>query len=233
MKKIKKTVFTLNVNGGYSNEITELTYPYLKKYAHKIGAEFYVITERKFPEWYVTYEKMQIYELGREMDNDWNIYIDCDALIHPDTFDFTNHLNKDTVCHSAMDMADLRWVYDEYFLRDGRNIGSCNWFTIGSDWCLDLWRPFDDLTPEEANKKIFPIKNEIEGGITSKTLIDDYVLSRNIARYGLKFKMFKDIFVEYGMDYGNFMYHQYNMPAEEKVVRIKNQMNQWNLPVLK
>lgn len=227
--RLKKTIFTLNINDEYSKDITDITYPYIKKYAHKIGADFYVIKERKFPEWYITYEKMQIYELGKEMKNDWNIYVDCDALIHPDIFDITTQMSKDTVAHSAMDMASLRWRYDEYFLRDGRNIGSCNWLTIASDWCIDLWRPLDDLTPDEAANNIFPTKSESDNGVTPRSLIDDYVLSRNIAKFGLKFVMFKDFFAKYDMDYLSFLYHNYAMPVEEKVVRLIDRKKSWGL----
>ena len=64
-KPIKKCVFTLNV-GGYATEITDLTYPLMKGWCAKIGADFHVITERKFSEWPITYEKFQIYELAKE-----------------------------------------------------------------------------------------------------------------------------------------------------------------------
>ena len=46
-------------------------YPYIKKYAQKIGADFYVIKERKFPDWYITYEKLQIYEIEKEKDAEY------------------------------------------------------------------------------------------------------------------------------------------------------------------
>src|SRR6266566_3735242 len=147
MRKLKKTLYTLNVN-HYPEAITSITYPLLEDYARKIGADFVVIRERKFPDYPPVYEKLQIHELGRE--NDWNIYVDSDVLIHPDLFDLTEHLEKDTVLHYGADMAGNRLKYDQYFLRDGRNIGSCNWFTIASDWCLDLWKPLDDLSLEEA-----------------------------------------------------------------------------------
>ena len=65
-------------------------------------------------------------------------------------FDVTDYLHKNTICHNGRDMAGIRWKYDQYFRRDGRHVGSCNWFTVASDWCLDLWRPLDDLTLEEA-----------------------------------------------------------------------------------
>ena len=111
------------MSNNYAPEITELTYPLIKHYAEKIGADFYTITERKFPNMPPVYEKMQIYDLGKKMENDWNIYIDSDALVHPDFFDVTNFIKKDTVVHNGADMANNRWRYDKYFIRDGRNIG--------------------------------------------------------------------------------------------------------------
>lgn len=126
---VKKTVYTLNV-GGYAPEISALTYPLLQAYAQKIGADFHVIRERKFPDWPMDYEKLQIHELAKEHNNDWNIYIDSDALVNPEMFDVTEHLHKNTVCHNGKDLAGIRWKYDHYFRRDGRHIGSCNWFAI-------------------------------------------------------------------------------------------------------
>lgn len=128
-KLSKKTVFTLNID-NYAPEITELTYPFLEHYAKRIGADFHVITERRFPGFPPVYEKLQIYRLAQEQANDWNIFFDSDALVHPDTIDFTQHLGKDTVAHNGSDMAAIRWTYDRFFLRDGRNIGSGNWLTI-------------------------------------------------------------------------------------------------------
>lgn len=224
----KKTVFTLCVD-GYTSEITQITYPLLKYWANKIGAEFYVIKERKFPEWPVTYEKMQIFDLGREMNNDWNIYIDSDAIIHPETLDWTVYLHKDTVAHNGHDMANIRWRYDKYFLRDGRHVGSCNWFTIASDWCLDLWRPLE-MTPKEAIANIFPTINEFNTVITPDHLIDDYTLSRNIAKYGLKFTNLKTIQTNLGMDGANFHWHIYTVPIDKKIREMRNLLDVWEIP---
>jgi hypothetical protein len=226
MKKIKKTVFTLNVD-DYAPEICELTYPYLKAYAEKIGADFFVITERKFPEMPPVYEKMQIWRLGHAMGNDWNIYIDSDALVHPETVDFTSLIGKDTVMHNGFDMASIRWKYDQYFLRDGRNIGSCNWLAIASDWCMDLWQPLD-LPLEEALKNIYPTPNELANGITREHLIDDYTLSRNIARFGLKFKSILQLNEEVGPVGANFFWHQYTIPVPEKIVEMKKIIKSWS-----
>lgn len=227
-KKIKKTIYTLAIN-NWAPQVTELTFPLLCRYADKIGAEFQVISERKFPDWPITYEKFQIYELGRQAENDWNIYIDADALIHPETPDFTMFLNKDTVAHTGQDFAPLRWKYDRFYLRDGRNIGSCNWFTIASDWCIELWEPCPDLTPQEAIDSCFPIVGEIKSGVvTPEHLIDDFLIGRNIAKYGLKFVKIHDIIEEKCKGYA-FFWHQYTIPPDQKAIEMKQVLKTWGL----
>ena len=242
MRTVKKTIFTLNVD-GYAPEITALTYPLIEAYAEKIGADLHVISERKFPEWPVTYEKLQIYQLAQEMENDWNIYIDSDTLVHPDTQDLTLLLPRDTVAHFGRDHAPNRWRSDRYFQRDGRNFGTGNWLTVASDLCVDLWRPLDDLTPEQAIDNIFPTVAERRSGVVSRDhLIDDYTLSRNIARFGLKATTFKDIFTNMGYTElkndqgqivraagGGFFYHHYLYPTAQKVVDLRKVIRHWGI----
>ena len=228
-KPIKKTVFTLALN-GWEPEITEISHPLIKNYAKKIGADFYLIKERKLDErFHPTYEKLQIYELAQEMGNDWNIYIDSDTMIHPDFFDVTNHLSKDTVCHNGSDLMGNRYREDRFHHRDGRHISSCNWFTIASDWCIELWKPLDDLTLEEALDNITPTVNERNTVITQEHLIDDYVLGRNIAKYGLKFTTVRAIHQQMGMADSGYLWHQYTMPPEEKVIKMKEVLKSWGL----
>lgn len=231
-KKIKKTIFTLDIDNAYDKDLTDLTYPLLKKYAHKIGADFHIISERKYPEYPVTYEKLQIYDLAQEMENDWNLFFDCDALLHPDFMDVTSHIPFDHVCHWGQDIASHRWKYDRFFLRDGRHIGSCSWFVICSSWNIEIWKPVDDLTIDEIADNISPINSEVIAGITPIRLIEDYVLSRNIAKYGLKYVSFDKILSDLGMPLNvrdGLIFHRYAMPTEEKIVRIKRQMAEWNL----
>ena len=224
----KKVLYTLNVGSNYAPEITKLTYPLLKHWARKIGADFQEITERKFPDWPVVYEKLQIHELGQ--NTDWNIYIDADALVHPDFYDPTDHMQKDTVAHYGYDMAGHRWKYDKYFRKDGRHIGSCNWFTIGSDWCIDLWKPLDDLTQTEAVANISSTVSELTSGVIQPShLIDDYVLSRNIAKFGLHFttitwmqEALKDV-------KNHFCYHQYTLTVPEKVRELQKVIETWRV----
>ena len=223
---LKKTIFTLNVN-DYSPEITALTYPLLEGYAKKIGADFHIISERKHPDFPPVYEKLQIYDLAREMENDWNLYIDSDAVIHPDIPDWTNFLDKDTIAHNGTDNATIRWKYDRYFWRDGRHIGSCNWFAMASDWCVELWKPLD-ITLAEAVANINLTNKERTTVLTPDHLIDDYALSRNIAKYGLKVKTIADIQKECNVP-GGFHWHEYTLTVEDKVAKMKKLLKDWNL----
>ena len=223
---MKKALFTLNID-DYAPEICALTYPLLQRYASRIGADFNIISKRKFPDWPVVYEKLQIHELGRAYD--WNIFFDSDCLVHPELFDITEILPRDTVLQHAKDFALNRFDYDEYFRRDGRHIGACNWFTVASNWCLDLWKPLDDLTLGEAVARIHPVVIEKRVGIPSAHLIDDYVLSRNIARFGLKHKTFQGWLVELGRAADEYFLHCYTLPEEQKLTVMKDVLTRWNL----
>lgn len=228
-KPIKKTIFTLDIDHAYSKELTDLTYPLLKEYARKIGAEFVIISERKFPNWPVTYEKFQVYELSQQMNNDWNIFFDCDTLIHPDTPDITKMIPFDTVCHNAHDFAPIRWKYDRFFERDGRHIGSCTWCVINSRLNLEVWKPINDLTQDEIASNINPVVREALNGIRPIRLIDDYVCSRNIAKYGLKYKDLKAIFEDHKMSSSNFLWHNYNITIQEKITQMGEVLKNWRL----
>lgn len=225
---MKKVIFTLNVN-NYAPEIRAITRPYLEAYAKKIGATIYDITERKFPDFPPVYEKFQIYELAKEMQNDWNIYIDSDALIHPETIDFTLYLPKDTVGNNKNDMANIRFKYDDYFIRDGRNIGCGNWLAIASNLCIDLWKPLDDLTLEEAVANIQPTNGEKNLGMEASHLIDDYVTSRNIAKYGLKYKNVITLLEEVKLSDSEFFLHGYAMSEPAKVIMLQQTLERWKL----
>ncbi len=225
---MKKTIYTLNIN-DYAPDILALTRPWLEFYANRIGAEIVDITERKWPDMPIVYEKLQIYELAKTNGSDWNIYIDSDCLIHPETIDFTNFLPKDTVLQAGKDMANIRWRYDKYFLRDGRNIGTCNWFTIFSDWCLDLYHPIEDMTLDECRKFMFPTVVEQNTVIDRDHLIDDFVLSRNVARYGLKYKNVPEVLKELDLEQANFFWHEYVITESEKILNLKKAIETWKL----
>lgn len=212
---MKKTIYTLNIE-NYEPQVSALTFPLLKHYAEKIGAEMYVIEKRWWPEYDIIYEKFQVWTLMYERNDDWAYYIDTDALIHPDMFDVTNHLHKDTVCQFGTDMAGNRWRYDEYFMRDGRHLGAGNWFSVVSDWCRDYWHPLEDISYEQAVERIYPQINEVNLNLQPAHFIDDFLVSRNMARYGLKHTTIKKIKKDLG-DEMSYTYHHYGVTTEEKL----------------
>jgi hypothetical protein len=131
---------------------------------------------------------MQIYEDG--MGSDWNILLDADILVHPDTPDPLNTLIHPTVV-AAKDSyhADRQFVgngMDQYFYRDGRNIGISTCAVVASRLCHDLWTPLD-INREEAEQRVYQ----------NRAIIDEYCVSRNLARYGLKLTAILDPKVHY------------------------------------
>lgn len=259
---IRKTLYVLNIN-NYAPELTAITYPLLKHYAKKIGATFHAITERKFPGWPIVYEKLQIKELATARGDDWSIYFDSDALVHPESPDWSDYIPQHTVAHNGIDFAPVRWRYDDYFRRDGRNIGSCNWCTWAPHSCLDLWTPLD-IPFSEARENIYPTVLEIvpvkkeakqcekckftftqpqpvkdENGdavlnpqvVDRDHLIDDYTLSRNIARYGLKCVALIDIEKKIGLEGSNFLWHDYEHDIATKVEDMRKTVKDWRVEI--
>jgi hypothetical protein len=255
---MKKTIYTLNI-GNYEPEIWDICFPYLVKYAYKIGAEICVIKEPKLTlegqhmaGGFMGLEKFQVYELGKEHKNDWNIFIDPDALVHPDFFDVTAVLTKDvTAAYSVHDFSPVRFKVDEYFLRDGRYFGKGNWFAAFSDWCLDYYHPLEDITLEEAMSNCFPIKDELDSNkpMSGHNMVEDYIVSRNISRYGLKHTLVSELIRRYGRDinyvstqimthngmqFANAgpVFHVYQQSPEQKVIMMEKQLKAWGLKPL-
>ena len=76
-----KTVHCVYTNDFFP-ELWKFTYPLLERYAKKIDASLNIITTKKYPEWHPNYEKLQVYEYGK--NSDANFLVDADVLIHPD-----------------------------------------------------------------------------------------------------------------------------------------------------
>ena len=258
MDHLSTTVlFRLNI-GNYAPEITAITYPLMERYAQKIGATIHTIDERKFPDWDLDYEKLQIYDLMPKLGAEWAIYLDSDALVHPELPDLTQVVPRNTVAHNGADFAPIRWRYDDagYFQRDGRHIGSCNWLAVAHRQCRDLWRPLDDMTFEQAVAHVFPIPEELrppdypepprykdgphigeliypdgepKAIVTAAHLVSDYALSRNIARFGLKFATLDALWKQFGMTGANFFFHEYQVTEAAKLQHLKNTLVGWKL----
>jgi len=235
MSKIK--VWTLDLGGNYPPAIKAITFPWLKHYAKKIGASFEVITEDKFPGWPDRTNKFQLFEFLRGEEDTWAIFFDADTLINPDQVNFAELISPDTVMHNANDFSPIRWKPDNYFLRDGRHLGSCSWFFMAHSMCRDFFTPptmqqheTEDrfLTLDEIVDRIRPTQNEVTQGLSPDHLIDDYCLSRNISRFGLKFTSVLKI-MQRNMIQGSYFMHQYLMTVPKKVEELKKVHHIWQL----
>jgi len=172
---VSKCIHVVNI-GNYLPDVWSVTGPMIKRYADRIGADFNVITERKYSDWNILYEKLQVHKFGR--DYDWNLLLDVDVMVHPSFPDFT------TLCHSYHvgfnDNFHASEFFDTerniYFKRDGRNVGIATNAVITCKHTHDLWRPLD-YTATAAKSFL----------LHSKSHVDEFALSENLARFGLKY----------------------------------------------
>ena len=219
---MKKAVVTLNI-GDYEPEITKITYPFLKGYAQKIGAEFIEITERKFPDWPASAEKFQLHEIAPQFEH--CLFVDADAFIAPDTPDLHEMFNdKSVVFFNGLDNRLDRFKADIYSRRSGSRVGACTWLVGCTDWtAADLWQPPADF--DAAVKNISLMWSEAKTGQCQHAhLIDDYQLSCNIARYGLKVKSVNGLCEELRRNPEWFV-HLYNCSSYEKLRAIRARLD--------
>lgn len=231
---MRTTVFTLCVN-GFAPEITAITFPLMERWCKKIGADFHVIEDRKYPELPCTMEKFQIYDLAQKTDSEWFMFFDADTLIHPDFYDVTWLVGKDTTISYGSDYVPDRFRPNKYFLRDGRFIGKGNWIGIASEWCLDYWHPLDCMTFEEAEKSITPTEEETRFGITAEHLVDDFTVSLNISRFGLKHVLIPQLYQHVATNRGGacptHVWHHYTLSPEQKAVEMQRIMKTWGVKI--
>jgi len=168
-----KSIWVVIVD-NYQPEVCKQTLPTIEKYADKIGAKLNIISKRKWPEATAPYEKLQVYELGKGYD--WNIVVDADLLIEDTMHDPTTMVPDQTVATWMCYDPAPYFPCDEYYYRDGRHIGASFNFLFVPRACHDALMPFPN---EEIKSRMAALKRPF--------MLDEYCLSRNIARYGLKF----------------------------------------------
>lgn len=171
---MSKCIHVLDIGDDYIKELkTNYTLPSIKSYANKIGADLNIIKKRKFEEWPLLYEHMQVYEDGK--DYEWNILVDLDILFSKYYWDVTEALPKNTVGITLTYPAHTKFKRDNYFLRDDRNIGICCAYVVASHLNHDLWKPFE-ISREKVIKNMY----------SDPRVVNEYCISRNHAKYGLK-----------------------------------------------
>jgi hypothetical protein len=168
----RKCVHTVAM-AGWRPDIQALSLPSIKRWADRIGADFNLISSPKFPGYPASYERLQVHEAGRGYG--WNVCLDADMLLHRDLEDPTERMDPRSC--GSMGMLDAgRWFEpDEYFARDGRQIGVADCFVVSSEMTHDLWTPLG-VPFEEASRRC-----------RDPWMVSEYALSRNLARFGLKF----------------------------------------------
>jgi hypothetical protein len=173
---MKKIIHCVYIN-DYFPELWEMCLPTIKQYAHRTGSELNIITKRKFSDWHINYEKFQVYEDGKYADA--NFLVDADVLIHPQFPDFAtgitfpHHIAFNDNYHAS---SKFRVENNLYFQRDGRDVGIASNAVISFKSTHDVWEPLT-ISPEEGKNITFVREGDI----------DEYCLSHNMAKYGLKY----------------------------------------------
>ena len=184
---MRKLIHVVNINDFFP-ELFALTYPTIRSYAERNGYMINMITERKFPDYPINYEKMQVYEDGKNAEV--NILCDADMLIHPEFPEVTEFLKRDSIAFN--DNYNISWKYHvdriKYFMRDARDVGIATNFVVSSDWTHDVWEPLSlsQKDIEDLAKK----ENTDTGGADGRGwghYADEFALSYNMAKYGLKY----------------------------------------------
>jgi len=169
---MKKACVHVVVINNWFPELCDLSLPLIEKWAKNIGADFNLISTQKFPDYPANYERFQIHEAGKEYQ--WNINIDADFIVNPELEDVTN--NDPMVVRAEAHMrADYFFHTNQYFARDGRNLGMSDNFILSSMYTHDVWTPL--FLPYEIAK---------ENCILDPRQVSEFAVSLNIARFGLK-----------------------------------------------
>ena len=200
---MKKLLVTLNIN-DHDKEITELTFPYMKKYAQNIGADFYIIKERKFLNLPVMLEKFQIYNISK--DYDWIIYLDADCIINPKTIDLTSLVEKDRVLVSDYISPDhhfhskniegkynLQYYAPFFFLAFHNKNRDC----VKPYENVNQYRDYINLNSSHPEMiRYMKTKSDIIDGDIKISMLDEFFLTLNLHRYNIKTAALKKDFSE-------------------------------------
>ena len=110
------------------------------------------------------------------MNYDWNLMMDADILVHPNTYNPFINFDPRVVGNKDEYKASNQLRLDKYFIRDGRNLGLSGCLLATSRLTHDVWEFPNDLTEED-------ILNNIHA---PRKCVDEYIISRNLAKYGIK-----------------------------------------------
>lgn len=161
---------------GQEIKYSSISLPMVREYARRSGATLNLITQRKFPDYPVEYELVQIFESGASFD--WNLYVAPGTLLGDKLVDPTTYMDRDCVATHVTYPASM--LFDTtgniYFERNERDLGITDKIVLAHNINHELWEPL-----EGPFERYAPI---IKDGDHHK--IGSYVLSHNMAKFGLK-----------------------------------------------
>jgi hypothetical protein len=203
---MKKLLVTLNIS-DYDKEIAELTFPYMREYAKNIGADFHIITERKFPDFPLMLEEFQMYEFSQTYD--WIIFLDGDCLINSKGIDLTTLVEKDRVLiakynppthhfhpENIKGQYNLQYYAPFFFLVFHKNSRDC---VRPYSNPYDYYEHIDLNSTHPEMKTYMKIRTHLTEKEIKDTLIDEFLLTLNLHRYNIKTASLQEDFPELNM----------------------------------
>jgi len=200
---MKKLLVTLNID-DYDKEITELTFPYMRKYAKNIGADFHIITERKFPDFPLMLEEFQMYEFSQTYD--WIIFLDSDCLINPKGIDLTTLVEEDRVLIAKYNPPTHHFhpenIEGEYNLKYYAPFFFLVFHKNSRDCVKPYSNPYDYYDYINLNsthlemEKYMKIRTYLTEKEIKDTLIDEFLLTLNLHKYNIKTASLQEDFPE-------------------------------------
>lgn len=177
---MKKAIHIVNIDNFFP-ELWELTYPTIKAYSDRINADLNIISKRYYSLYCqdklsVNFEKMQVWRDGSNYDA--NFLLDADVLIHNKFPDFTTIVPNHHIGFNHNYHASTKFNIEDniYFQRDGRDVG------IASNAVVAYKSTHEIFKPNSIQISDIPDICKVREGD-----IDEYNLSLNLAKYGLKY----------------------------------------------
>lgn len=214
---MKKALHILNINNFFP-ELFALCFPTIEAYAKRNGYDINIITQRKFHDYPIIYEKVQVHEYGKGYD--LNLLVDADMLIHPHFPDVTNIVPPHHVGFNDNYNISTKFHTErlDYFLRDGRDVGIATNFVVAYKSTHDVWKPLP-YTPQEIEDLSIKGLNHRGWGHYA----DEFCLSYNLAKYGLRYT---------GITWEDwqrqFLIHTGTGDAQEALLIARNTLEAWS-----
>ena len=153
-----------------------ISLPMVRAYAQRIGASLNIISQRKFPDFPVQYELVQIYEAGAS--HDWNMHLGAGVLIGDTLPDPSSYISSDHIATTITFSAQVEFYThgNIYFERNERDLGVSDTIFLAHNLNHEVWEPLGG--PFSSYSHIVKDSRQDKFG--------SYVISHNMAKYGIK-----------------------------------------------